>query len=98
MIQSDEGPHPDEQYSAAGAINWLDVDRSAREDKLRTFSAWYLPGLDEDVPEDITGVNTWRFILSRYFGADLPLVDDRVWVFRDEQHLYDFTEVTEEFD
>lgn len=98
VIQSDEGPHPDEQYAAAGAINWLEVDRSTREEKLRTFSAWYLPGLDEDVPEDITGVNTWRFILSRYFGADLPLVDDRVWVFRDEQHLYDFTEVTEEFD
>ncbi|MBY5163542.1 sulfatase-like hydrolase/transferase [Salsipaludibacter albus] len=98
VIQSDEGPHPEEQYAAAGGINWLDVDTEVRAEKLRTFSAWYLPGLDDEVPADITGVNTWRFILDRYFGTDLGLVDDRVWVFTDEQHLYDFTEVTDEFD
>ncbi len=98
VIQSDEGPHPEEQYAAAGAIDWLDVDRSAREEKLRTFSAWYLPGIDEAVPEDMTGINTWRWLLTRYFGADLEPLDDRVWVFRDETHLYDFTDVTDEFD
>lgn len=98
VIQSDEGPHPEEQYAAAGAINWLEVDRSAREEKLRTFSAWYTPELDEEPPEDLTGINTWRFLLSRYFGADLEPLDDRVWVFRDETHLYDFTEVTDEFE
>jgi hypothetical protein len=40
-----------------------------------------LPGVDEsDIPKDITSVNTFRFLLSEYFGADLPLLPNRILV------------------
>lgn len=96
VIQSDEGPHPDIQYQEA--IQWLDVSTAERAEKLRTFSAWYLPGVEEAPPEDTTGVNTWRFILDHYFGTDFGPVEDRVWVFPNEDNLYEFVEVTDEFD
>lgn len=98
VIQSDEGPHPDEQYDAGQAMNWLEATTEVRAEKLRTFSAWYLPQVDHEVPDDLTGVNTWRFILDRYFGTDLGLLPDRVWIFTDEQHAYTFTEVTDDFE
>jgi len=96
VIQSDEGPHPDIQYETV--VQWLDVSTAERAEKLRTFSAWYLPGIDEAPPPDTTGVNTWRIILDHYFGTEFGPVDDRVWVFPNEDDLYEFVEVTDEFD
>lgn len=95
VIQSDEGPHPDIQYEQA--IQWLEVSTAERAQKLRTFSAWYLPGVDEAPPENTTGVNTWRFILDHYFGTEFGPMEDRVWVFPNEDNLYEFVEVTDEF-
>jgi hypothetical protein len=96
VIQSDEGPHPQIQYEQA--IQWLEVSTAERAEKLRTFSAWYLPDVAAEPPEDTTGVNTWRFILDEYFGTDFGHLDDRVWVFPNEDRLYEFHEVTDEFD
>ncbi len=96
VIQSDEGPHPQVQYEQP--VQWLEVSTAERAEKLRTFSAWYLPGVDEVPPADTTGVNTWRFIIDEYFGTVLGQLDNRVWVFPNEERLYEFEEVTDEFD
>jgi hypothetical protein len=35
-------------------------------------------------------------IFHDYFGADLPLLPDRTWIYQDVRHPYRFTEVTDE--
>jgi len=98
VIQSDEGPHPARQEELGPAMDWFTATEAERAEKLRTLSAWYLPGIDEEPPEDITGVNTWRWILDRYLGTEFGLLPDRVWVYRDQDHAYDYREVTDEFE
>lgn len=99
VIQSDEGPHPDYDWANAdpSAHDWRTAPLEVRTEKLRSLSAWYLPGIDEVPPEDTTGVNTWRFIFDHYFGTDFGPVPDDVWVY-DWSDLYTFHDVTDEFD
>ena len=68
------------------------------QEKLRILNAYYLPGVGEPVPSDISPVNSLRLVLREYFGADLALLADRSYVFIDEEHLYDFVEVTDRVD
>lgn len=95
VIQSDEGPTPAGIDADQG---WGDVDLADRREKLATFSAWYLPGVDEEPPEDITGVNTWRFILDHYLDTDFGLLDDRVHVFPSATDRYEYVDVTDDFE
>lgn len=94
VIQSDEGPHPQEVWDGQ---EWRDIGLQGRMEKLRTFSAWYLPGVDAEPPEDITGVNTWRFILDQYLDTDFGLLEDRVYVYPVHTNRYEFEEVTDDF-
>jgi hypothetical protein len=41
-------------------------------------------------------VNTFRLVFRDYFGADLPPLPDRSFTWPDNQHLYDFKDVTDE--
>jgi hypothetical protein len=96
VIQSDEGPHPVRRVREGTGFDWLAATPLERAEKLRILSAIYLPGVDVTVPDDLNGVNTWRLILSAYLGADLEPLPDRVYVFRNEDHLYDLYDVTAE--
>jgi hypothetical protein len=40
-------------------------------------------------------VNTFRAVLNLYFDAGLPLLEDRNYIFRSLDHLFDFTDVTD---
>ena len=40
-------------------------------------------------------MNTFRGILSAYFGADLPPLPDRSFDWPDNDHLYDFHDITD---
>ena len=69
------------------------------EEKLRTFSAILLPESDAELPEDLTGVNTWRYVLDAGLGTDLgPLPDPPIEVFPGEDHLYDLEDVSDRVD
>ncbi len=98
VIQSDEGPNPDGLNAGEDYNDYADIDMDGRREKLATFSAWYLPGVDQEPPEDITGVNTWRFILDRYIDTDYGLLDDRVYLYLHNDDLYEFVDVTDDFD
>ncbi|MDX1657203.1 MAG: sulfatase-like hydrolase/transferase [Nitriliruptorales bacterium] len=96
VVQADEGPHPRSRVAAGPDYDWLGAPLSDLREKLRILNAYHLPGVtDDEIPEGITPVNTFRLIFSHYFGADLPLLEDHVYVFPDESHLYRFTEVTD---
>ena len=40
-------------------------------------------------------MNTFRVILDSYFGADLPLLPDRTFIYTDYDHPYRFEDVTD---
>jgi hypothetical protein len=95
VIQADEGP-----YLREGD---LQVSREEQL-KIRTgiLSAYKGPGLvPADVPPTITPVNTFRLVLSRWFGQALPLLPDRVHAWNgilkpleEDQGEFAFTDVT----
>ena len=96
VLQADEGPHPVRFKQDEENFDWVEASDAELEEKLAILNAYLLPGA-EDPPlyDSISPVNTWRVIFNTYFGADLPLLEDRSFVFRDENHVYDFTDVTD---
>jgi hypothetical protein len=92
VIMGDEGPFL--------CRNTDCVEKPAKPEtlgiRLGLLMAAYLPGLPEGVfPPDHTAVNTFRTIFSEYFGADLPRLPDRSFNHPDNQHLYDYQDVTD---
>jgi hypothetical protein len=41
-------------------------------------------------------VNTFRVVFREYFGADLEPLPDRSFTWPDNDHLYDFKDVTDQ--
>ena len=63
--------------------------------RFRILNAMYLPGVDEALPDTFTSVNTFRTLFRAYFGADLEPLPDRSFTWPDNDHLYDFRDVTD---
>lgn len=91
IITGDEGPY------LCYEIDCVDGSPEVYGIRLGTLRAYYLPGLDYQVPADDSGVNIFRMILREYFGADLPDLPNRSYGWPDpKQDLYTFTDVTDE--
>lgn len=89
VIQADEGPYE-------GPAGWRRAPDRLLRRKFSILSAYYLPGEGGPDPHlSITPVNTFRLVFDRYFGADLPLLPDRSYVYTDLRHLYEFVDVTD---
>jgi hypothetical protein len=90
IIEGDEGPL---------MCQALDCVRNTPEYlriRLGNLVAMYLPGVDERLPDTFTSVNTFRVVLHEYFGADLESLPDRSFTWPDNDHLYDFRDVTDQ--
>jgi hypothetical protein len=95
ILQADEGPHPLRYEYNQISFRWPLATLSELREKLWILNAYYLPGLEDPrIDPDITPVNTFRMVFREYFGADLPPLPDRTYVFVDQRHLYDFVDVT----
>jgi hypothetical protein len=94
VLQADEGPHP-LPYEFDPLFDWTEATESELREKFFILNAYYLPGVDAELYPEISPVNTFRLILREYFGADLPPLPDRSFVFRDERHLYGYRDVTD---
>jgi hypothetical protein len=96
VLQADEGPYPDALMADEPNYDFLEATQPDLERKQMILEAMALPGMPADtVPSTITPVNTFRLILDRYFGADLPILPDRAYVIRSNQRPYEFHDVTE---
>jgi hypothetical protein len=95
IVQADEGPHPVRYQLNQMSFRWPQATLAELREKLWILNAYHLPGSEADVDPDITPVNTFRMVFREYFGADLPPLPDRTYVFVDQRHLYDFVDVTE---
>jgi hypothetical protein len=90
ILQADEGP-----FAGAPTV-WRARPSPALDRKFPILNALYLPGKGNGGLDDsITPVNTFRAVLNLYFDAGLPLLEDRNYIFRSLDHLFDFTDVTD---
>ncbi|MBX3032044.1 MAG: hypothetical protein KF809_18010 [Chloroflexi bacterium] len=90
IVMGDEGPFLCRNVDC--------VDDSERRLGIRfgALGAYYLPDQpDGFLPPDHTHVNTFRRILSAYFGVDLAPLPDRSYDWPDNDHIYDFTDITD---
>lgn len=97
ILQADEGPYPTRYAHDNDGFDWATATPSELAMKFEILDAMYLPGLPEGVQPpatDMSSVNTFRYLLSSYFGADLPLLPDRVFT-SPRQLPYDLTDVTD---
>jgi len=88
IIEGDEGP------LACRNVDCPSTGAEYLRIRLGNLVAMYLPGVDVDVPDTFTSVNTFRLVFSSYFGADLPPLPDHSFTWPDDNHVYDFRDVT----
>ncbi len=95
IIQADEALHPERYRRDEPPFVWPEATDAELLQKFRILSAFYLPGVDTEVPDDITPVNTFRLVFDAYFGADHGPLPDRSYVMYNHHRLYELTDVTE---
>lgn len=96
ILQADEGPYPPRFGRAPEAFDWLE-DATPDEilQKYGILNAMHLPGVDAEaagVHDRMSPVNTFRVVFNEYFGSELPLLPDRVYLTPNYERMYDFTE------
>lgn len=95
IIQADEGA-PVLKGGVKKGLNYADSSDKAVEERLRILNAYHLPENGaKKLYNSISPVNSFRLIFNLYFGSDLELLEDKSYIFRDMNNLYDFTDVTE---
>lgn len=98
LLQTDEGGFPI-NYPLDDTISWSTASKEALNEKFPILNAFYFPGKNNpdrysSLYQSITPVNSFRIIFNKYFGANLPLLTDKNFIFQDANNLYKFSEVT----
>jgi hypothetical protein len=98
ILQADEGPYPS-RYSVRVGLDWATATDEELVMKFGILNAMYLPGPEgvPPLPARMSSVNTFREILSRYFGADLPNLPDASFT-SPPGHPYDLQDDTDRLD
>jgi hypothetical protein len=103
IFQSDEGPYePAKYFNVGGELVPDNPDSQAIHASI--LNAIYLPSkTDPERPadyeelglvDDASPVNTFRVIFNYYFGAELPLLDNRTYLFDNVEAPYNFKEIS----
>ncbi|HXH81695.1 MAG TPA: hypothetical protein VNN07_02065, partial [Candidatus Tectomicrobia bacterium] len=96
IVQADEGPFPLRYERDELNFDWRQATPEEVREKFGILNALYLPGVaTERLSSSITPVNTFRLVFGSYFGADLPLLEDRIYVSAGNFAPYDFVDVTD---
>jgi hypothetical protein len=95
ILQADEGPYPRRFQRERADFDWLSADPDEILEKYGILNAMYLPGVDPEaagIHPRLSPVNTFRIVFGQYFGADLPMLPDRVYLTPNYARMYDFVE------
>jgi hypothetical protein len=95
ILQADEGPYPGRFAREPETFDWLEATPEEIQEKYGILNAMYLPGVDAvdaGIHDGMSPVNTFRIVFNEYFGAELPLLPDRVYLTPSYARMYDFTE------
>ena len=90
ILQADEGP------LACRSVDCPGDDPRYFAIRFGNLNAMFLPGVDAAVPSDLSSVNTFRFLFSEAFGQDVELLPDRSFTWPDNDHIYDFRDITDQ--
>lgn len=85
ILQGDHGP--------GALVDYRSSEKSCLYERFSILNAYYLPSISEELPHDITPVNTFRFIFNEYFQADLELLPNRYY-FSTPEKMYQFEDVS----
>jgi hypothetical protein len=91
VIQADHGSGLLTDFSSA--------ENTCIKERFSPFAAYYLPGIDpQAVPQDLSTVNLFRVIFNEYFHANLPLLKNEQYYFRDTAFIFRLVNVTSRTD
>jgi hypothetical protein len=90
LLHSDHGPGSHLHWEDAGASD-------LRERMAILFAVRWAGGDYSSLYPTITPANGVRILLNHLFGAELPLIEDRVW-FNTWERPYEFVDITAELD
>ncbi len=90
IIQADEGP------LACRSVDCPGDDPRYYALRFGNLNAMFLPGVDAVVPDDMSSVNTFRFLFGAAYGQDIELLPDRSFTWPDNDHIYDFRDITDQ--
>jgi hypothetical protein len=88
ILEGDEGP------LMCQSVDCVENTPEYLRIRLGNLIAMYLPGVEARLADTFSSVNTFRVVLREYFGADLDLLPDRSFTWPDNEHIYDFRDVT----
>lgn len=95
ILQGDEGPFPYRYRTIGAGFQWFTATDDEVAQKFGILSALHLPDIDPSafgLTDHSSPVNTFRIVMNAYFGADLPLLPDVVFLSRDHRYPYDLEE------
>lgn len=89
IIQADEGP-----YNPRVVSDWRLASPEDYQLKFGILNAYYMPGVTRTgLYPAITPVNTFRLLFNDYFGAEFPLLEDRIYAFG--ERIYENVDITD---
>jgi len=75
-------------------FDYNSITNSCLRERYSILNAYYLPGNDKgSIPEDISPVNSFRFIFNHYFQADFEILHDQQY-FSSSKDFYQFTDIS----
>jgi len=87
IIQADHG--------SALLTDFSSAENTCIKERFSPFAAYYLPGLDHDIiPSNLSAVNIFRIIFNQYFQADLPMLENKQYYYKDRIYIYRSVDVT----
>jgi hypothetical protein len=88
ILQADHGP--------GSGLDWDDISNTNLAERMSILNAYLLPGeCRNGIYNEITPVNTFRFVFDCYFGTDFGFLEDANY-FSLWNSPYQFTNVTDE--
>ena len=95
ILQADEGPFP-MNVPLPPNQSWGTAETASLREKFPILNAYYFPNKKTtSLYESITPVNTFRVLFNEYFNANYPLLEDKNYIFQDENNYYKFIDVTD---
>jgi hypothetical protein len=95
VIQSDEGPFPKVIREEGKGYDFFALSPDALRTKMGILNAIHLPGGKYDPGMTArTPINNWRFIFHHITGVPAEPLPDRLLIFPDRNHIYEFRDVS----
>jgi hypothetical protein len=87
ILQADHGSGLLTDFSSA--------ENTCIKERFSPFAAYYLPGIEQAaIPSDLSAVNIFRVLFNQYFQADLPLLKNEHYYFKDTAYIFRLVDVT----